>query len=59
MGIDLDKHPVLDALVNGLEQLYELGCSFGYRQLPDGYISPCRKNNEFQELEPLHIHERI
>ncbi|MHC4665977.1 MAG: hypothetical protein ACYS9T_08485 [Planctomycetota bacterium] len=69
-GVDLDKRPVLKALVTGMEQLYRLGKEFGYEDLPDGYASAChlcmdirkhlvRQTDEFQELAPRQIYFRI
>ncbi|MHC4498417.1 MAG: radical SAM protein [Planctomycetota bacterium] len=69
-GVDLDKRPVLNALVTGMEHLYRLGKEFGYEDLPDGYASAChlcmdirkhlvRQTDEFQELAPRQIYSRI
>ena len=63
-GINLEEHPVLDALATDLERLYEFGVKeFDYKEQIKGYISKChlcidiRKHivqttNEFEELNP-------
>jgi len=69
-GIDLDKRPVLKALVTGIEELYKIGKEFGYEDLPEGYVSPChlcidirkhliQKTDEFEELRPKELYSRI
>ncbi|MHC4538362.1 MAG: radical SAM protein [Planctomycetota bacterium] len=69
-GIDLDKRPVLKALVAGMKELYRLGQEFGYRELPQGYVSACHlcmdirkhiveQTDEFDELRPREIYTRI
>ncbi len=67
-GIDLDEMPVLRALLNRMEELYELGQEFGYEE-QDGYISKCHlcvdirrhlvKSGEFKELKPREFYERL
>ncbi len=70
MGLDLDKRPVLKALVTGIEELYKIGKEFGYDDLPEGYVSPChlcidiRKHliqttNKFKELKPKQLYSHI
>lgn len=60
--INLDEHPILDALATDIEKLYEIGIEFGYRER-EGYISKChlcvdirkhlvQKTDEFKELSP-------
>ena len=63
-GINLVEHPVLDALVTGLDRLYEFGVKeFDYKELKEGYVSKChlcidirkhiiQKTDEFEELNP-------
>jgi hypothetical protein len=69
-GIELDKRPVLKALVTGIEELYKIGKKFGYNDLPEGYVSPChlcidirkhliQKTDEFEELRPKQLYSRI
>lgn len=60
-GIDLDRYPVLSALLADLEELLVLGREFGYRERV-GYISKCHlcvdirrhlaAHGDFQELKP-------
>ncbi|MEM2924574.1 MAG: radical SAM protein [Methanocellales archaeon] len=60
--IDLDEHPILEALATDIKKLYELGVEFGYRER-EGYISKChlcvdirrhliQQTDEFKELSP-------
>jgi hypothetical protein len=69
-GVDLDKHPVLTALVTSVEHLYRLGKKFGYQDLPEGYVSAChlcldirkhlvQQTDEFEELTPRQIYSQI
>ena len=69
-GIDLDKRPVLKALVAGIEPLHKLGQGFGYEEIPEGYVSAChlcmdirkhmvQQTEEFVELRPKEIYEHI
>jgi hypothetical protein len=69
-GIDLDKRPVLKALVTGIEQLYKLGQGFGYEEIPEGYVSAChlcmdirkhivQQTEEFDELRPKEMYKHI
>lgn len=62
-GINLEEHPILEALVTDLEKLYVLGEEFGYRKRKEGYVSRChlcldirkhiaRQTDEFKELRP-------
>jgi len=71
-GIDLEEHPILNALVTDLEKLYELSVEeFNYKERSEGYISKChfcvdmrrriaQKTGEFKELNPrefyYHLH---
>jgi hypothetical protein len=69
--IDLDEKPVLEALVTGLEQLYELGVGeFGYTELSEGYVSKChlcvdlrkclaKQTDEFEELRPREFYYHL
>jgi hypothetical protein len=70
-GIDLDDKPILDALVTDMERLYEFGVrNFGYRELPEGYISKChlcmdlrkhiaQQTDEFKELRPRDFYYHV
>jgi len=70
MGIDLDKRPILKALVTGVQELYKIGKNFGYEDLSEGYVSPChlcidirkhlvQKTDEFEELRPKQLYSHI
>jgi hypothetical protein len=70
-GIDLNKHPILNALVADLKKLFELGVEeFNYKQLGEGYISKChlcvdlrrhiaQETDEFQELRPREFYHHL
>ncbi len=71
-GINLEENPIIDALVNNLQKLYEIGLEFGYKELKDGYISKChlcvdirkhivKQTDEFNELKPkeFYLEEKI
>jgi hypothetical protein len=68
-GIDLDRLPVIAALLEGLGVLYELGAEWGYRERAEGYISKCHlclevrrhlsRHGEFAELQPVEMYERL
>ena len=68
-GIDLDRLPVIAALLEGLGALYELGAEWGYRERAEGYISKCHlclevrrhltRHGEFAELQPAEMYERL
>ncbi|MBC7333854.1 MAG: 4Fe-4S cluster-binding domain-containing protein [Actinobacteria bacterium] len=62
-GIDLEQRPILKALSNKIEDLYEIGKYFGYKDNAQGYVSKChlcldirrylvKKTEEFYELNP-------
>jgi hypothetical protein len=63
-GINLDEHPILDALVTDLKVLYDIATEdFSYQELNEGYVSKChlcldirkhitRQTGEFKELQP-------
>ncbi|MCX7682755.1 MAG: radical SAM protein [Anaerolineae bacterium] len=67
-GIDLERMPVLQALLTGLRALYELGLEFGYQER-EGYVSRCHLcvdirrhlalTSEFPELKPRAFYERL
>jgi hypothetical protein len=69
--IDLDKRPILEALVTDLKKLYEFGVEeFGYKELPEGYISKChlcvdvrkclaKQTDEFKELRPMEFYSHL
>jgi len=62
-GIDLDDHPVLEALASHIEELYDLAVSeWRYEPALEGYISKCHlcvdirkhiasETGEFRELQ--------
>jgi hypothetical protein len=70
-GIDLQEHPILNALATGLQTLFELGISaFNYKERRDGYVSKChlcvdlrrhiaQQTDEFQELRPREFYHHI
>jgi hypothetical protein len=69
-GVDLDKRPVLKALVTGTEELYKLGQELSYEELSEGYVSAChlcmdirkhlvQQTDEFCELRPKKIYTHI
>jgi hypothetical protein len=68
-GVDLDRLPVIGALLEGLGALHRLGLEWGYRERAEGYISKCHlcleirrhlaRNGEFEELRPLEMYERF
>lgn len=63
-GIDLEEHPLLDAMVTDLKNLYDIAVeNFKYQDLIDGYVSKCHlcldirkhiaeQTDEFKELQP-------
>lgn len=70
-GVDLDDHPILDALVHDVKRLYELAVEeFDYRERDEGYVSKCHlcldirrhiaeETDEFKELRPREFYFRI
>jgi len=71
-GINLEENPIINALVNNLQKLYEIGIEFGYKELKGGYISKChlcldirkhivKQTDEFKELKPkeFYLEEKI
>jgi len=67
-GIDLDRRPVLKALLTNLEELYRLGLAHGYQER-EGYISKCHlcldirrhlvRQGDFVELQPAEFYDRL
>ena len=67
-GIDLDRRPVLKALLTDLQDLYRLGLAYGYQER-EGYISKCHlcldirrhlaRHGDFAELQPAVFYERL
>jgi MoaA/NifB/PqqE/SkfB family radical SAM enzyme len=69
--IDLDKKPILEALVTDLKKLYEFGVEeFEYKELAEGYISKChfcvdirkclaKQTDEFEELRPREFYSHL
>jgi len=69
-GIDLDERPVVDALLGGMENLFRMGETFGYKESTDGYMSKChlcvdirrhlvRQEGEFRELRPWEFYQHL
>lgn len=70
-GVDLDDRPIIKALVEDLEKLYEMAVkNFEYKELKGGYISKChlcldiRKHivqitDEFRELKPAEFYRHL
>jgi hypothetical protein len=70
-GVDLDRHPVLGALVRGLAHLYRFAADgFDYRERKEGYVSKCHlcldlrrhiagETEEFEELSPREFYLHI
>ncbi len=68
--IDLSQKPILDALITDLKEFYELGKSFGYKDLSEGYIFKChlcidirrhivQQNDKFTELNPRELYQYL
>jgi hypothetical protein len=68
--IDLNKRPIIKALLNSIKELYEIGLEFGYQKKVEGYISKCHlcvdirkhllKNNlDFIELSPKEFYQNL
>lgn len=67
-GIDLERRPVLRALLTDLEELYRLGLAHGYQER-EGYISKCHlcldirrhlvHQGDFAELQPAEYYNRL
>jgi hypothetical protein len=68
-GIDLDRLPVIGALLESLGALHRLGLEWGYQDREGGYISKCHlcleirrhlaRRGEFAELRPKEMYERL
>ena len=70
-GVRLDEHPILSALMIGMEELYKFAVEeFGYEEAQDGYISKChlcvdirrhivQQTDEFRELRPREFYSRL
>jgi len=70
-GIDLDRRPILEALLTGLKRLFEFGVKeFDYKEHAQGYISKChlcvdirrriaQKTDEFEELRPREFYYHL
>jgi len=70
-GINLEELPILNALLNNLEKLYELSVKeFGYKEKKEGYISKChlcldirrhitQQTNKFKELRPREFYFQL
>jgi hypothetical protein len=69
LRLDLDRLPVIRALLTDLADLYRLGLAYGYRAPEDGYVSKCHlcadvrrhlaRHGEFPELQPGQFYERL
>jgi len=67
-GIELERFPVLQALLTDLAGLYRLGIEYGY-QAQAGYVSKCHlcidirrhlaRTGDFAELQPRELYERL
>ena len=67
-GIELERFPVLQALLTDLAGLYRLGIEYGY-QPQAGYVSKCHlcidirrhlaRTGDFPELQPGELYERL
>ena len=70
-GINLEEHPVLDALATSLERLYEFGVKeFDYKGQSEGYVSKChlcvdirkhitQETDKFKELNPKEFYYHL
>lgn len=70
-GVDLDDHPILDALVHDIGRLYELAAEeYGYGEREEGYVSKCHlcldirrhvaeETDEFKELRPREFYLHV
>lgn len=73
-GIELDAHPVLAALLEDIEALFDLGKQYGYQErsgnsVSDGYISKCHlcldirrhlvTRADFPELQPKEFYHHL
>jgi MoaA/NifB/PqqE/SkfB family radical SAM enzyme len=69
-GVDLDKHPIIKALVMDVKELYKIAIEFDYKELPNGYISKChlcmdirrhivQRTSEFEELRPKEFYDHL
>ncbi len=70
-GIDLDDHPIIEALATDLKRLYEFGVGgCGYEEHDEGYISKCHlcvdirrhiamQTDEFKELRPREFYNHL
>ena len=70
-GIDLDRQPILEALLTGLKRLFEFGVKeFDYKEHAQGYISKChlcvdvrrhiaQKTDQFEELRPREFYYHL
>jgi len=70
-GIDMDDHPILEALTTDLKGLYQLGVDeWGYKERQEGYISKCHlcvdirkhlatQTNRFKELRPIEFYDHL
>ena len=70
-GVNLNEHPVIQALVTDIKELYELAAEeFNYKELPRGYISKChlcvdmrkhivQQTDKFKELQPKEFYDHL
>lgn len=69
-GINLEKYPILKALINDIEKLYKFALEYEYAPLNSGYISKCHlcvdirkylveKGFKFEELKPLDYYSHL
>jgi len=70
-GVDLSEHPIIEALLTDVRELFELAVEeFTYRELSGGYVSKCHlcvhirehivgQTSEFRELQPEQFYHNL
>ena len=70
-GVDLSEHPIIEALLTDVRELFELAVEeFTYRELSGGYVSKCHlcvhirehivgQTSEFRELQPDQFYHNL
>jgi len=70
-GVDLSEHPIIEALLTDVRELYELAVKkFKYRELSGGYVSKCHlcvhirehivgQTSKFRELQPEQFYANL
>lgn len=70
LEVNLEEKPIISALCQSLEQLYQIGLNFDYKINPKGYISKCHlcvdirkhivsKTDKFTELSPQEFYKHL